>query len=142
MKQISKLLIAVLTLSLMSCGGSDDSATDGPTGLDNKGIGPITSVELSDIDHAMVSAGEATFNSKCTACHTMDSKVIGPALKGVLDRRSPEWVMNMMLNTDEMLKKDGDAKKLLKEYNNIPMTDLGLSEAQAREVLDFLRANP
>ena len=42
--------------------------------------------------------------------------MIGPAIKGIYERRSPEWVMNIMLNPTEMLKKDPVAIALLKEY--------------------------
>ena len=51
--------------------------------------------------------------------------------------------MNMILNPREMEQKDPVAKKLLSEYN-IPMPELGLSEDQARTILEYLRttANP
>ncbi len=65
--------------------------------------------------------------------------MIGPALKGVLERRSPEWVMNMIINPDVMLKEDPIAKALLKEYNNAIMLNQNLSEEDARNVTEYLR---
>ena len=38
---------------------------------------------------------------------------------GLLDRRTPEWVMNMILNPDVMEKQDPIAKKLVEEYNTL-----------------------
>ena len=60
-------------------------------------------------------------------------------MSGIYDRRSPEWVMNMMLNPDEMIKKDPIAKALLKEYNNAIMLNNNLSEEDARALAECLR---
>lgn len=107
--------------------------------LDEKGIGPIEEVELDDdVDQDMADAGEELFEATCVACHQVDSKMIGPPMKGVLDRRSPEWVMNMILNTDEMLDKDEVASALLEEFGS-PMTYMGTSEEEAREILEWMR---
>lgn len=69
--------------------------------MQSKGVGPITSVELGEIDQAMADKGKEIFEAKCTACHKTDSKFIGPALQDVVNRRSPEWIMNMILNPEE-----------------------------------------
>ncbi len=116
-------------------------ATEGvPVDLNNKGVGPITSVTWNDeIDTALAAKGEEKFNAICTACHMAEQRMIGPALKGVYDRRSPEWVMNMILNPDKMLKEDPIAQALLKEYNNAIMLNQNLSEEDARAVAEYLR---
>ena len=111
-----------------------------PVDLDNKGIGPITSMEFGDeIDAELAAQGEAKFNTICVACHMVDQRMIGPAMKGVYERRSPEWVMNMILNPDGMLKEDPIAKALLKEYNNAIMLNQNLTEEEARAVAEYLR---
>ena len=111
-----------------------------PVDLNNKGIGPITSVEFSEeIDTELAAQGEAKFNTICIACHMVDQRMIGPAMKGVYERRSPEWVMNMILNPDGMLKEDPIAKALLKEYNNAIMLNQNLTEEEARAVAEYLR---
>lgn len=117
------------------------AATEGvPVDLNNKGVGPITSVDFADeIDSEMVAKGEQTFKTICTACHMAEQRMIGPALKGVYERRSPEWVMNMILNPDGMLKEDPIAIALLKEYNNAIMLNQNLSEDDARAVAEYLR---
>ena len=65
--------------------------------------------------------------------------MIGPPQAGVLDRRTPEWVMNMIINPSEMIKKDPTARHLLKEYNNVPMTEQGVTEEEARKILEYFR---
>ena len=111
-----------------------------PVDLNNKGIGPIKNLDFpADIDADMAARGQAKFNAICVACHMAEQRMIGPAMKGVFKRRSPEWVMNMMLNPNEMLKSDPIAKALLKEYNNAIMLNQNLSEDEARDLAEYLR---
>ncbi|WP_318310750.1 c-type cytochrome [Flagellimonas crocea] len=111
-----------------------------PVDLDNKGVGPITNLEFPDeINDEMAARGQAKFEAICVACHMVDKRMIGPALKGVYERRSPEWVMNMILNPDGMLKEDPIAKALLKEYNNAIMLNQNLTEDEARDIAEYLR---
>ena len=111
-----------------------------PVDQGNKGIGPFKNVDFSsDIDTEMAARGEAKFNSICVACHMAEQRMIGPAMKGVYERRSPEWTLNMIINPTEMLQKDPIAKALLKEYNNAIMTPNGLTKEEVREVGEYLR---
>lgn len=108
--------------------------------LDNKGVGPITSVDLpADIDQAMAAKGKEVYEKMCTACHKVDKRFIGPAPKGILERRSPEWVMNMILAPERMVREDPLAKDLLIEFNGSPMANQGLTEEEARQVLEYFR---
>jgi len=111
-----------------------------PVDMSNKGVGPIKSVTFADeIDAELAAKGQKTFSTICVACHMAEQRLIGPALKGVFERRSPEWVMNMILNPDGMLKEDPIAQALLKEYNNAVMLNQNLSEEDARAVAEYLR---
>ena len=114
--------------------------SDEPDPMANKGVGPITSVTLdAAVDQTLADKGKAVYDAKCTACHKPTEKFIGPAPKGILDRRSPEWVMNMILNPDKMVKEDPIAKKLLMEFNGSPMANQNLTEDEARQVLEYFR---
>jgi mono/diheme cytochrome c family protein len=131
---IKTLLIIAVILSVVSCGGDAPSADP----LKNKGIGPIKSVELRTVDPEMASKGERVFKSVCATCHRLDSDYIGPKLRGITTRRTPEWIMNMVLNTEEMLRKDPIAKELKKKHAST-MAVGGLDEKDARNLLEFLR---
>ncbi len=111
-----------------------------PIMLDNKGIGPITSVTFEDnINKELSEKGEQLFKSKCVACHKTKQKFIGPPMAGIYKKRSPEWVMNMIMNPDEMLKKDPVAKALFKEYNNTIMINQNIPEEEARAMVEWFR---
>jgi len=155
MKKI--ILLIAISAFVASCGGkkekkdgfevnrtkSADKKTETagvPVDLDNKGIGPFKNVSFAvEIDADMAARGEAKYSAICVACHMAEQRLIGPAMKGVYDRRSPEWVMNMIINPSEMLQKDPIAKALLKEYNNAIMTANNLTEEEVREVAEYLR---
>jgi len=146
-------LLAVITVigTMTACGGggntSEESNTPPPKSMvaeeadpmENKGIGPVKSMVLGEIDQELVAQGLELFEGMCTACHKAEKKFIGPAPKDILSRRSPEWVMNMILNPEEMIKSDPIAKKLLMEANGAPMANQNLTEEQARAVLEYFR---
>ncbi len=156
---MKKTLLFALVIALVSCGegpkkeeskgfemsrattkAATKEAVSVPVDLNNKGIGPISSYSFSaEIDTGLSEQGKGIYNSKCTACHMANQRMIGPALSGVYDRRSPEWVLNLLLNTDEMLKKDPISIALLKEHNNAIMNNQNLSEQEAKAVAEYLR---
>lgn len=103
-----------------------------------KGVGPIKEVKLDPLDTAMATKGKELFTGKCSACHKMEERYVGPALKGVTQRRNPVWIMNMMLNPQEMLQSDETAKGLLEEFL-VPMTFQNISETESRAVLEYFR---
>lgn len=87
----------------------------------------------------MASQGEELFKSLCAACHKPTKKFIGPAPINILERRSPEWVMNMIMNPEQMIKEDPIAIQLLKEANGAPMANQNVSEEQARAIFRILQ---
>lgn len=157
MKKILNLLSIIVIATALSCGGSDKKkeSTYGKKSpektekkvpaserieLSNKGVGPVTSVTLGEeIDQDMVAHGMEVYNKMCIACHKVNKKFIGPAPTGILKKRSPEWVMNMILNPEVMVKEDPLAKDLLMEFNGAPMANQGLSEEDARAILEYFR---
>jgi cytochrome c len=104
------------------------------------GIGPVTSpVALqASVDKTLASSGEQVFEQKCSACHKMTERYVGPALGDVTKRRSPAFVMNMALNPLGMVEKHPEAKKLLGEYF-VAMPNQNISQDEARQVVEYLR---
>lgn len=155
MKSIQRIALSFITASLLliaGCGGggggdgapADDSANGGAEqdGLTAEqiehGIGPITAFELEPIDPELAAQGEKVFQTNCSACHKMDSRYVGPALGDVTERRSPAFVMNMILNPDGMIKEHPEGKKMFAEYMS-PMANQNMTEEQARAILEYLR---
>jgi cytochrome c len=148
--------LTVLALALVAggCGGKDDDDDDKESpeqeaqeaaagGLSafelEHGIGPVKEpIELGAIDAAMAATGKTVFEAKCTACHKMDTLYIGPALGEVTTRRSGAFIMNMILNPQEMVERHPVAKQMLAERMSF-MANQGLTRDEARAVLEYLR---
>lgn len=147
MRGMGWMLIVALGLG---CGGDKDAPAPAPPSQEpgtggltafqtEHGIGPITEpVTLGALDPAMAEAGKAVFEGKCGACHKMDEKYVGPALGEVTTRRSPAYIMNMILNPQEMVERHPVAKQLLAEHMSF-MPNQGLTKDEARQVLEYLR---
>lgn len=164
MKSTLKLLTLLLVILIFSCGGGESEKKEDTKvklkkqktekkveatkstkpsetiDLTNKGVGPIKTITLApEIDQVMVTKGADVFKRMCTACHKVGKKFIGPPPNGVLKRRTPEWVMNMILDPEGMVKNDQLARDLLMEFNGSPMANQNLSEEDARAVLEYFR---
>ncbi len=162
MKYLSQILIVFAVFALLSCGGdkTQNNSTSAPKSMVQKeakkeakkevkkevdpmssiGVGPITEqITFGELDQALAKKGEELYKVKCTACHKPDKKYIGPAPAGIFERRTPAWVMNMILAPEKMIKEDPTAKKLLMEFNGTPMANQSLTKDQARAILEYFR---
>lgn len=86
-------------------------------------------------------AGEQLFQQKgCTACHTIGKgNLVGPDLKGVTSKESQQWLEQWIKAPSAMIaKKDPTAIKLLQQFHNVQMPDLGLSSSDVDNILAFL----
>jgi mono/diheme cytochrome c family protein len=140
------LLLAFL---LVACGADDDQPTprlgggDTPASLTafelEHGIGPVTSpVELGPIDEALVAKGMEIYQTRCESCHRFDGRFVGPALNDITDRRSPAFIMNIVLNPKEMLQRHPEGQRMLAEYM-VEMPYQNVSESEARAIVEYLR---
>ena len=68
-------------------------------------------------------AGKALFNTHCAACHKLDAKATGPALRGVANKYDMAWLYKWINNSSAMVA-SGDAKAvaIYEEYNKSVMT--------------------
>ncbi|MDP2454169.1 MULTISPECIES: c-type cytochrome [unclassified Kaistella] len=161
MKTLKTIALATLALALISCGGdkqtdsipagSTDAAatTAGESSADmeanaakydpNRGLGKHENVDVSKFDPAMAAAGKKIADVKCTSCHKpTDEKLVGPGWLGVTKRQTPEWIMNFISNPDPMIDVDPELQKQL-ELCLVRMPNQGLSDTDAREVLEYMR---
>ena len=92
----------------------------------------IFSLFFSSFTHAQDDdpiKGKALFNANCAACHQLDKKMTGPALRNVetrlyedegLDR---EWLYAWIRNSSALIKSGDDyANRIYNEYNGAAMT--------------------
>lgn len=151
------VLSAFCAVALFSC-GSDDNKTEDQKAADQKasveankmaapandpkrGTGKFTHVDIGPLNAAMATTGNKVYEVKCASCHkTTEEKLVGPGWKDVTKRHEPEWIMNFMTNTDEMLDKDPKAQSML-EICMVRMPNQNLTDDDARGLLEFMRKN-
>jgi cytochrome c len=139
----------VFLLTLLACGGDGNGAPEaapepsepGLTAFQAEhGIGPFTTEVTLDgpVDAELARAGEEIFQLYCESCHMMDERFIGPSLGDVLERRSPTFVLNMIMNPEQMAREHPEGQRMLQEYPLI-MPYQNITEEQARALLEYLR---
>ncbi|GIK60249.1 MAG: cytochrome c [Ignavibacteriota bacterium] len=148
---IISLVTVLMIFFLFACGGENKEGDTGKS-VDQKtntsglsdwelenGFGPVKKkLNLGPIDKTMAADGEKIFESKCAACHKLDERYVGPAQRNVLQRVTPEFFMNTVLNPDENLEKHPHSKQMLAEYMT-KMTNQNVSLKDARALLEYFR---
>jgi mono/diheme cytochrome c family protein len=84
-------------------------------------------------------AGEALYKSNCAACHKLDKKGVGPALRNVAEKYERDWLYKWISNSQGLIKSgDSKAVALFAEYNNSVMTSFpGLSNNDIDNILAY-----
>lgn len=83
----------------------------------------------------------ATFNKRCTACHTYGKGIkVGPDLKGATERRKRDWLVKFIQGSSNVIKSgDPTAVSLFAQFKQQRMPDwTDLSEKQVNDILDFV----
>jgi mono/diheme cytochrome c family protein len=83
--------------------------------------------------------GKELFNANCAACHKLDAKSTGPALRGVAAKHDKEWLYKWVHNSSDMIKSgDAVAVKLFEENNKSVMTSFPqLSEGDIDNIIAY-----
>ncbi|SCY75184.1 c-type cytochrome [Flavobacterium caeni] len=83
--------------------------------------------------------GKELFNTNCAACHKLDGKSTGPALRNVADKHDKAWLVKWIHNSSEMIKAgDPVAVKLFNDNNKSVMTAFPqLSEGDIDNILAY-----
>lgn len=89
-----------------------------------------------------VKEGETLFKSKCTTCHAVGRDMVGPALAGMSERHSEEWLISWIHNSQAMIASgDETAVQLFEDWNRLVMTSFtDLSDDQIRSIIAYVDA--
>lgn len=84
--------------------------------------------------------GAAIYQNNCASCHKIDEKLVGPALKGVHERKDEAWLIKWIRNSQAVINAgDEYGKKLYAEYNNVQMPAFNLSDEEIKGVLAYIK---
>jgi len=118
-------LALMLTFSFSSIAQDAAPAAEAETPVATQGGDPVKGKEL--------------FNSNCAACHKLDAKSTGPALRGVAEKHDMAWIYKWVHNSSDMIKSgDAAAVKLFEENNKAVMTSFPqLSEGDIDNIIAY-----
>jgi len=92
-------------------------------------------------DEAVISSGEKLFKGNCTVCHSINEKVVGPALKNVHTRRDLKWITAFVKNSQKVIKSgDPYAVKLYEQYNKTEMTSFDFEDQEIASIVAYIKA--
>ena len=91
------------------------------------------------IDPAIIASGEKLYNANCTQCHAINEVVIGPALKGIEERRERPWLLSWIKNSQKVIESgDEYAVALYEEYKKVAMPAYPFTDAEIISVLEYI----
>lgn len=92
-------------------------------------------------DAAAVEAGGTLFKNNCAACHAIDAKLVGPALRDVHKKRKLPWLINWIRNSSKMVQSgDKDAVAIFNEYDKQAMPSFAFSDEEITSIVKYIEA--
>lgn len=86
-----------------------------------------------------VEEGQALFTTNCKACHSIDMRLVGPALKGVETRRDSVWLHKFIRSSQSMINAgDSTAVSLFNQFNKVIMPDQNLTDDEIESILAYI----
>lgn len=82
------------------------------------------------------------YEKKCSSCHTIGGgDDVAPDLKGVHDRRTEDWLIKFIKNSEEVIKSgDPIANELFAKFRNKKMPAQEISDQEVKYLLDFIKS--
>ena len=92
-------------------------------------------------DAETIAKGETLFKQNCKVCHNVHTRLIGPALQNVYDRRTLPWIYAFVQNSSKLIASgDEQAVQVFNENNQVQMTAFDfLSEEEILSIMAYIK---
>jgi cytochrome c2 len=86
--------------------------------------------------------GKTIFTLRCATCHNVNKTLVGPALAGVDERRSIEWIIKFVQSSQSLIKQgDEQANAIFAKFNGIQMPNHpDLTADNIRDIVSFIKS--
>ena len=86
--------------------------------------------------------GKTIFMTRCAACHSVNKQLTGPALAGVHERHSIDWIVKFVQSSQTVIKGGDEAAiALYQKFNKITMPDHpDLSSENIQNIVEFIKS--
>jgi mono/diheme cytochrome c family protein len=84
--------------------------------------------------------GKSLWEGNCTSCHGLtDEVVVGPGMKGILERRTIDWLIPWIKNSQAVIKSgDKYAVELFNKYNKAVMTSFAFKDDEIKAIFAYV----
>jgi protein SCO1/2 len=99
--------------------------------------------KASDTGYSLgLQPGQSLFKKICAPCHTIGvGDRVGPDLRGVTERRSPEWLTRFIRSPEKVrAEKDPTAMETAARFPGLRMPNLGLTDLDVIDLISYLKA--
>ena len=88
-----------------------------------------------------IEEGKKTFTSRCSSCHKVDKDFAGPALAGIHDRKSMDWIKKFVHSSQALIQSgDTAAIAIFEKFKKFPMPDhKDLTDADIENIMAFIK---
>lgn len=100
-------------------------------------------ISETKFDLELAKRGKIIYEAKaCNACHSIGNleQKMGGTLDKITELRDMEWLFKFIKDPKSMLATDGLAKQLLRDFNNIPMPNQGLTDQDVIAIIEYLKS--
>ncbi len=89
-----------------------------------------------------IEEGKTLFMTRCAACHNVNKPMTGPALAGIDEKRSLDWIISFVKSSQALVKNgDKDAVAVYEQFNRIPMPDHpDLTDENIKNIIEYIKA--
>lgn len=90
----------------------------------------------------MAQDGSTLFKQNCGMCHKLGTRLVGPDLTGVTQRRTKEWLHKFIKSSQSLVKSgDKDANTIFNEFGQTIMPDQNVTDDQIDNILKYIEEN-
>lgn len=84
--------------------------------------------------------GKKLFQQNCASCHKINKKLIGPKLSGINDKKSEDWLIRWIQNSQALIESgDEYANQIYEKFNKLVMPPAPLNEKEVKSVLAYIK---
>lgn len=96
---------------------------------------------LQQVIASPIEEGKKTFTSRCASCHKVDKDFAGPALAGIYDRKSMDWIKKFVHSSQTLIKSgDTAAIAIFEKFKKFPMPDhKDLTDADIENIMAYIK---
>ncbi|MBM2814171.1 MAG: cytochrome c [Ignavibacteria bacterium] len=98
----------------------------------------VKDLNIGAFNQALADKGKSAFSIKCVACHKYDTRLVGPPLRGITKKRTPEYIVSMIMYPEQMQEKNDTIIALVKTYLT-KMTNQNVNQNEALAIYEHLR---